>query len=184
MASTVSLDQLTDSPKAGGYFKQMPSQSHPDGKPWTNCSQSSSSTTLSLDLAVDHLRLQTNSPISTGSHPDYHGSAPDLLQRPELNPNLPLISSTTTAAEAEHEEPAAELVSTESEPVKEQQQHQVKNGDQAEASAGLPEMANDPLFIDDGMDSVSAARLEALAVCSTFKLKGRGRTPSTAQGNA
>lgn len=46
-----------------------------------------------------------------------------------------------------------------------------------------PASVPDPLDIDDGMDSMSA-RTEALAISSTFKLRGRGRTPSTSsQGN-
>ena len=46
-----------------------------------------------------------------------------------------------------------------------------------------PPLAADPLDLDDGMDSVSA-RTEALAISSTFKLRGRGRTTSTSsQGN-
>lgn len=181
MASTVSLDHLTDSPQAGGYFKQMPSQSHLDGKPWASCSQSSSSTTLSLDLAVEHLRLQANSPISTGSHPDYHGSAPDL-RSPESSPRLTHSTSITSAAAsiAVLEEPAAEETQT---TVESLEQLQPENGTQAKASAAPPEIPDDPMFIDDGMDNVSA-RTEALAMCSTFKLRGRGRTPSAPQGNA
>jgi len=189
MASTVSLDHLTDSPQAGGYFKQMPSQSHLDGKPWASCSQSSSSTTLSLDLEVEHLRIRANSPLSIASHPDYHGSAPDL-RSPESSPLLPHSTCRTndaasTAAEL-LEEPvaAAEEIHTTVDEPQEQQQEQPENGTQAEASPAPPaEIADDPIFIDDGMDSVSA-RTEALAVCSTFKLRGRGRTPSAPQGNA
>ena len=44
-------------------------------------------------------------------------------------------------------------------------------------------VAKDPLELDDGMDNV-AARTEALAISSTFKLRGRGRTPSvSSHGN-
>lgn len=70
MASTMSLDNLTDSPQAGGYFRQPPSQQ----QIWNN----NSSSTLSLDLAADRLTFSVSSPLlsSVGSH--HHGSAPDL----------------------------------------------------------------------------------------------------------
>lgn len=83
------------------------------------------------------------------------------------------------------EEPAAaEEMHTTVEP--QEQEKQLVYDPQVEAGsspAPLTEIPNDPTFIDDGMDSVSA-RTEALAACSTFKLRGRGRTPSAPQGNA
>lgn len=68
MASTLSLDNLTDSPQAGGYFRQPPSQQHI----WSNHSSSS------LDLAVDRLEFSANSPLLSSVGSLLHGSAPDL----------------------------------------------------------------------------------------------------------
>lgn len=69
MASTVSLDNLTDSPQAGGYFRQPPSQQ----QIWNNHSSS-----LSLDLAVDRLEFSASSPLLSSVGSLLHGSAPDL----------------------------------------------------------------------------------------------------------
>lgn len=79
MASTVSLDHLTDSPQAGGYFRQPPPQQN-----WNN-----SASTLSLDLAVDRLDFSASSPLfsSVGSH--HHGSAPDLRSPESAAPTSP-----------------------------------------------------------------------------------------------
>ena len=70
---SVSLDQLTDSPLTGGYFKHLPSHQQ-----WM-----SSSSTMSLDLAVDRLRFCTSSPLfcplsNQRSALQHHSSAPDL----------------------------------------------------------------------------------------------------------
>lgn len=70
MASTVSLDHLTDSPQAGGYFRQPPSQQ----QLWNSHSIS----TLSLDLAVDRLDFSPLSPLFPTVGSNHHGSAPDL----------------------------------------------------------------------------------------------------------
>ena len=161
-ASTLSLDHLTDSPKAGGYFKQPPNSNHSHQPvPW---SDSPSSSTLSLDLAVDHLKsFSINAPLF--SSPSHHGSAPDL-RSPEANP-APLAVPEVAANGTQVKEEAADAAPPA--PTK-------------PAAAVQP----DPLLVDDDgmMDSVSA-RTEALAVCSSFKLPGRGRIRTTsAQGNA
>ena len=70
MASTVSLDHLTDSPQAGGYFRQPPPQHQ---QHWNN-----SSSTFSLDLAVDRLGFSASSPLFSSVGSQHHGSAPDL----------------------------------------------------------------------------------------------------------
>lgn len=89
MASTVSLDHLTDSPQAGGYFRQPPTpQNSGQRYPWSG---SQFSSTMSLDLAVDHMgRYPGGSPFfSPVAHQpllNHHGgSAPDLLS-PEICP--------------------------------------------------------------------------------------------------
>lgn len=69
MASTISLDHLTDSPQAGGYFRQPPPQ-----QLWNNHSAS----TFSLDLAIDHLAFSVSSPLFSTVGSQHHGSAPDL----------------------------------------------------------------------------------------------------------
>ena len=70
MASTLSLDNLTDSPQTGGYFRQPPSHQ----QIWKN----HSSSTLSLDLAVDRLEFSASSPLLSSVGSLLHGSAPDL----------------------------------------------------------------------------------------------------------
>lgn len=81
MASTMSLDNLTDSPQTGGYFRQPPSQQ----QIWNN----NSSSTLSLDLVADRLTFSVSSPLlsSVGSH--HHGSAPDLRSPDSEAPTSP-----------------------------------------------------------------------------------------------
>lgn len=85
MASTVSLDHLTDSPQAGGYFRQPPPNQH-----WNKHSAS----TLSLDLAVDRLDFSASSPLfsTVGSH--HHGSAPDLRSPVLAVPAIPSSPSS------------------------------------------------------------------------------------------
>ena len=76
MASTMSLEHLTDSPQAGSYYKQPP----PQPQLWNNHSAS----TLSLDLAVHRLGFSASSPLFSLQNSQLHGSAPDL-RSPESN---------------------------------------------------------------------------------------------------
>lgn len=165
MASTASLDHLTDSPKAGGYFKHPPN---------TDGSRYESPSTMSLDLAVDHRRFSMGSPLLP-----HHGSAPDLRSPDTSDPPAPMEADAAAA----QPNGAVQVV--------------VQEGGASSSSGSIqrPDVGphpdnnttavpSDPLFADDGMDSVSA-RTEALAVCSTFKLRGRGRLrTSSVQSNA
>ncbi|XP_057376336.1 UV radiation resistance-associated gene protein-like [Daphnia carinata] len=148
MASTVSLDHLTDSPQAGGYFRQPP----PQQQHWNN----NSSSTLSLDLVVDRLTFSVSSPLlsSAGSH--HHGSAPDLRSPDSEAPTSPSPPPITFKAPPAFEPAEIEKSTVSSSPI----------------------TISQPLDMDDGMDSVTS-RTEALAISSTFKLRGRGRTMST-----
>ncbi|EFX76963.1 hypothetical protein DAPPUDRAFT_321839 [Daphnia pulex] len=156
MASTVSLDNLTDSPQAGGYFRQPPSQQ----QIWNN----HSSSTLSLDLVVDRLEFSASSPLLSSVGSVLHGSAPDL-RSPEsealtTSPSPPPITFEAPPAPEPNE---VEKIALSSSPITISQPN--------------------PLDMDDGMDSVTS-RTEALAISSTFKLRGRGRTTSnSSQGN-
>lgn len=93
MASTFSLDHLTDSPQAGGYFRQPPAPENPS-RPWTG---SQSSSTFSLDLAVHRPACFPADRVSPFFSPamqaQHHGSAPDL-RSPEAGP-APIASSPT-----------------------------------------------------------------------------------------
>jgi len=158
---SVSLDQLTDSPLTGGYFKHLPSHQQ-----WM-----SSSSTMSLDLAVDRLRFCTSSPLfcplsNQRSALQHHSSAPDL--RSAESP----ASSPITQHREEETLGKSQVV----------EQLPTKKMESAALLSPVLMVSSDPvedyMFVDDVMSSVSA-RTEALAnAASSFKLRGRGRHPS------
>ena len=194
MASTVSLDHLTDSPQAGGYFRQPPpSQQHL----WNSHSTSA----LSLDLAVDRLDFSPLSPLFAAVGSNHHGSAPDLRSPESTVPSSSISQSPRPSTfillsiqkwdgnlndtfffyfrflkdqidsieATKTEQNVSDHLNSGSPPAK-------------ELAESPPTLVPDALDLDDGMDSVSA-RTEALAISSTFKLRGRGRTTSGSSQN-
>ena len=202
-ASGLERCHLTDSPlrsvgDGSSYFKQPPSS--PPNPPESSGLDSVSSCTVSLlDLAVDHMRMSTNSPVFhspapptlpspsglLGQRMSHHGSAPNLCSPPyQTAPSPEPPSGKLPAQRVEDEEPKEEELPEAAESIPAE--------DVRPLETEVDEHSTDegPLVVDVeddmGMNSMSA-RTEALAntSLSSFKLKGRsGRHSSSSGANA
>jgi len=166
---SISLDRLTDSPQTTGYFRQAPS--HQLQQLWM------SSSTMSLDLAVDRLRFATSSPLQR-SVIQHHGSAPDLCAPDPTASTTPTTPTTSTSAEQQQPMPVENPTEATVTDVEIAGTVPSDPADTSSPCLDRQQYIEDDMLVDDVMSSVSA-RTEALAnTCSTFKLKGRGRHTS------